>query len=132
VPERSTTQRAAIRRVFEENERPLTPQEVFEAAKRDVPRLGVATVYRAVRRLLEAGWLIPVDIPGEPPRYELAGKTHHHHFYCRTCRRVYEVDGCPVQFPTLAPKGFFLEGHELVLYGHCARCRRKRRNRGRA
>jgi Fur family ferric uptake transcriptional regulator len=127
--ERKTTQRQAIERVLEHASRPLAPREVCRAAQKRVPRLGVATVYRTLNRLLERGWLIPVSIPGEPARYELAGKEHHHHFYCRRCRRVYEVDGCPGQIRALTPKGFHLEGHELVLYGYCDDCRVRRRKR---
>jgi Fur family ferric uptake transcriptional regulator len=98
------------------------PQEVFRAARRHARGLGLATVYRALRLLLDQGWLIPVEIPGEPCRYELAGKGHHHHFYCRRCHRVFEVDGCPGQIRALTPRGFRLEGHELMLYGRCATC----------
>lgn len=122
MPERRTAQRDAIRNVFVENERPLAPREVCCAARKYVPALGMATVYREVKRLLERGWLIPVQIPGEPPRYEIAGKAHHHHFYCRACQQLYEVAGCPEEVRTLVPRGFHLEGHELVLYGCCAGC----------
>ncbi len=108
--------------MFEKIEHPLSPQELLEAAQPYAPNLGIATVYRTIKRFVEDGWLIAVEIPGEPPRYELAGKHHHHHFYCRTCSRVYEVPGCPSDFSEIAPTGFELDGHELVLYGTCASC----------
>ena len=122
MPERKTSQRRAIRQVFEQARRPLSPQEVLAAAQRRVPTIGMATVYRALRRLLDQGWLIPVEIPGEVRRYERGGKGHHHHFYCRGCHRVFEVDGCAGRITELTPKGFSLEGHELVLYGRCSDC----------
>lgn len=100
----------------------MSPQEVHVAARKSIPGIGLATVYRAVRRLLDQGWLVTVDIPGEPPRYELAGKTHHHHFFCRGCGRTFDVKGCPQEIKSLTPRGFRLEGHELVLYGRCPRC----------
>lgn len=128
LAERKTNQREAIRRVFEAARRPLSPQEAHGAACRRVPGLGIATVYRTVKRLLDQGYLIPVDIPGEPPRYEIAGKRHHHHFYCRGCRRVFEVEGCPGELNSLTPKGFRLEGHEVVLYGHCLDCCRQQKS----
>ena len=122
MPERKTIQRRAIRRVFDEIHRPLTPDEVRAAAQKHAPGLGMATVYRALRRLLEEGWLIPVELPGEVQRYERAGKEHHHHFYCRSCQRVYEVEGCAGRIESLTPAGVLLEGHELILYGRCASC----------
>lgn len=84
--------------------------------------LGIATVYRNIRALEEQGWIVPVELPGEPPRYEVAGKAHHHHFHCRACDRVYEVPDCPADFTDITPSGFVLEEHEFVLYGRCADC----------
>jgi Fur family transcriptional regulator, ferric uptake regulator len=120
--ERDTAQRRAIREVFDESERPLGPREVLDAAQDRVPSLGIATVYRTVKALVEESWLVPVELPGEPPRYERAGKQHHHHFVCRACDRVFEVEGCPGNLGAVVPRGFQLQAHEVVLYGRCAAC----------
>jgi len=120
--ERNTRQRQVIRQVFEEINRPLGPQEVLRAGQAYAPRLGIATVYRTLKTFVEEGWLVAVDLPGEPARYEVAGKAHHHHFRCRACDRVFEIDGCPPNMKRLAPRGFRLEGHEVVLYGRCTTC----------
>jgi Fur family ferric uptake transcriptional regulator len=65
---------------------------------------------------------VAVEIPGQPTLYELAAKPHHHHFLCRTCGRVFEVEGCVGHFQQLTPKGFELEGHEVILRGRCLDC----------
>ncbi len=119
--ERSTRQRRAIREVFLETDRPLSPQEVLELARKKVPSLGLATVYRNLRNLQEEGFLVPVALPGEPPRYERAGQAHHHHFLCRVCGRVYELLGCDLALTHLPP-GFLAEAHEVTVYGRCPRC----------
>lgn len=120
--DRDTRQRRAIRRVFAETDRPLGPLEVLPAAQAYTPGMGMATVYRTLKALVEEGWLVPVALPGEPARYEVAGKQHHHHFRCRTCERVFETAGCLTNLPQLTPRGFHLEGHEVVLYGICTAC----------
>lgn len=120
--QRRTRQRQAICTVFLEVQRPLSPQEVLELARVRVPSLGLATVYRTLKGLLEEGFLVPVELPGKVPRYERAGKAHHHHFLCRVCGRVYELEGCPQDVETLVPPGFLAEGHEVTLYGRCAAC----------
>jgi Fur family ferric uptake transcriptional regulator len=120
--ERRTRQRDAIRRVFEEAGRPLGPVEVLEAGRAHVRGLGIATVYRTIAALVDAEWLTPVELPGEPPRYEVAGQAHHHHFRCRECARVFEIHGCPGSLEQLTPAGFRLERHEVVLYGLCDTC----------
>jgi Fur family ferric uptake transcriptional regulator len=71
-----------------------------------------------------------MQIPGEPPRYETCGKTHHHYFRCRSCEQVFDIEGCPGHFEDLVPKGFALEDHELILYGLCSRCSKPARPGG--
>jgi Fur family transcriptional regulator, ferric uptake regulator len=117
-----TRQRRAIRRVIEEAGCPLSPQEVLNVAQTHTPSLSLATVYRALKGLVEEGGLVQVELPGEPPRYETATKAHHHHFQCRTCGQVYEIEGCPQDAEPLIPAEFLLEGHYMVLYGLCAAC----------
>jgi Fur family ferric uptake transcriptional regulator len=120
--ERQTRQRAAIDRVFTETARPLDPREVLAAARRYVPRLGIATVYRAIKTLSDEGRVVPVTLPGEHARYEAGGREHHHHFQCRRCHKVYELEGCVGDFQTITPPGFKLDDHEVVLYGLCDTC----------
>lgn len=122
--ERNTRQRDAIREVFRQTNRPLSTEEVHAAARRIVPRLGVATVYRTIRSLQAERWLAAVELPGAPARYELTGKAHHHHFHCNRCDRVFDLIGCPGTLKELLPRSFRLERHELVLYGRCAECAR--------
>jgi len=120
--ERKTVQRDAIRNAFVEANRPLSPQEVLDGARVHVPKIGIATVYRTVKALTDEGWLAVVELPGEPQRYEVSGKEHHHHFSCRACGRVFELHGCAGDFSRLAPKGFETDDHEIYLYGRCAEC----------
>lgn len=125
---RKTRQRAAIRAVFEAASRPLSIGEVLKLAQREVHSLGIATVYRAVGTMVEEGFLQQVEVGGEAPRYEVAGGPHHHHFHCRRCGRVFEVEGCLPEVEGLAPEGFRVEGHEIMLAGLCAECAPRRRS----
>lgn len=120
--ERSTRQRDAIQTVLKQAARPLTPQEVLDAAQAQVPGMGMATVYRNIRSMVETGEIVVVPLPGGVARYELAGHGHHHHFHCRSCDRVFEVHGCPGDMKRLAPRGFQVHDHELTLYGLCRDC----------
>ena len=120
--QRDTAQRRAIRDVFDREDRPLTPQEVLEGAQSVVPKMGLATVYRTLKSLTEVDSVKVVDVPGEPQRYELAGKAHHHHFSCRSCGRMFEMDGCPGDLERMVPKDFVMEDHEVYIYGQCSDC----------
>ncbi|WP_027893156.1 Fur family transcriptional regulator [Calidithermus chliarophilus] len=120
--ERSTRQRQAIRDTLREADRPLSPGEILEHARQQVPGLGIATVYRTINALVEEGSVVVVDLPGEAARYEMAGKQHHHHFHCTSCGKVFELMACPGDLSWLAPPGFRAERHEIVLYGNCPDC----------
>ena len=96
--------------------------EVAKLARTKSKNIGTATVYRAINKLVEDGFLVPVEIPAEPSRYEVSGLRHHHHFYCRKCKKVFDVEGCPSDFSAFTPKGFTLDAHEVILYGRCADC----------
>lgn len=98
--------------------------EIHDRAGNILPRLGIATVYRTVRALREEGELSVVELPGEDPRYEPAGRGHHHHFRCLSCEQTFDLGGCPVGIPdgTVLPGGFTVSDHSLTLYGTCVDC----------
>jgi Fur family transcriptional regulator, ferric uptake regulator len=123
--QRNTHQRRAILHALQSAPGPLTPQEVLERAQDDHQRLGLATVYRNLNALSEQGDIIAVHLPNDVPRYELAGRGHHHHFRCERCSKVFELEGsCPVAVleGVTLPGGFRVQGHELTLYGICSSC----------
>ena len=120
--ERNTRQRDAICDVIAQADRPLLPQEVLDAAQLQAPGLGIATVYRNLKALVEEGALRAVNLPGDNARFELVGHQHHHHFQCRQCQRVFDVHACPGDLSALAPQGFTVEDHDLTLYGRCSDC----------
>jgi len=119
---RNTRQKQAIRETFSEAARPLSPEEALVGAQTRHKRLGIATVYRNIKALVEDGWLVPVEMPGKSTRYELAGKRHHHHFHCNRCDKVYEVEGCLASTKPHLPKGFTSTSHEFYLFGLCSGC----------
>jgi Fur family transcriptional regulator, ferric uptake regulator len=125
--QRQTRQRDRIFQVIQETQGPLTVQEIFERAQRDLPGLGIATVYRTLNLLQEGGQIQTVILPTGETRYELASLGHHHHFQCRLCQEVYDFDACPVSVPdgSALGDGFVVENHELTLYGVCAECSTK-------
>lgn len=120
--ERNTRQRKAIHQCIQDAGRPLSPQEILESAQGAVPGIGLATVYRTIKSMLEAGEITTVSLPGGGDRYEISGHGHHHHFHCRSCDKVFEVHACPGDMQKLTPEGFVLESHELTLYGLCNQC----------
>lgn len=119
---RNTRQKTAIRETFAKANRPLSPEEALRAARHHHPALGNATLYRNIQALVQEGWLLPVEVPGDTTRYELAGKKHHHHFQCNDCGKLYDLEGCMVASKPKLPRGFRASAHEFFVYGTCAAC----------
>ena len=119
---RTTRQKEAIKAALTDQNHPLLPDEIHRMALKSVPSLGIATVYRSLKSLMEAGPVRCVEIPGQPPRYEGTNKGHHHHFHCRSCQRVFDFQKCVEGLKKLAPPGFRVMDHEIILYGHCRNC----------
>lgn len=122
---RQTTQRRAIREVLDKAAGPLTPAEIQERASRELSTLGLATVYRNLNTLMEAGEIRAVHLPGDPARYEPVAAQHRHHFRCESCGEVFVLEQpCPVEFleGVTLPGGFQVLGHALTFYGTCPDC----------
>lgn len=120
---RNTRQRKAIFEVIAKESRPLTVPEIHALARQVAPRVGLRTVYRNIRELVEENKLVCVDYPGQPPRYETVGgqRVAMPHIICSHCNKVFDLD------PRFAAKttygeipGFVVEGTETIFYGRCA------------
>jgi Fur family ferric uptake transcriptional regulator len=124
VRARNTRQMAAIETALRSAGRPLAIDELHTAAKKSLPRLGLATIYRAVRELTDGGRIVSVQYAGQPARYEWAVSRRHSHFICNRCKRVFDIEEpVDVPLPARRPKGFRFEGEEVIYYGECADCR---------
>jgi Fur family ferric uptake transcriptional regulator len=117
-----TKQKLVLRAVLESAKRPLTAGEICQQARHEIPSLGMATVYRAIKQLVSGGHVCVVGIPGLAPHYESAARHHHHFFLCQQCNRLFDLIGCVRGVRELAPSGFRVQQHEIVLYGQCASC----------
>lgn len=69
--ERLTRQRLAILDALQASGRSLSPPELLDLAQRQVPTLSLSTVYRQLKALQDDGRVGTVELPGQPPRFEL-------------------------------------------------------------
>jgi Fur family ferric uptake transcriptional regulator len=122
----NTQQRDVILSVLKEAARPLTREEILSLGRQQIPRLGSATVNRAIREMTAAFQIIGVEFPGQPRRYELPAESEHPHFICRSCNKVFDLP-VAMQLPQVhAPKGFVVTGGEIVYAGTCPDCSNKK------
>ena len=120
--ERNTRQKKAIQTVLEGRQGPMNIQEILTAARQTVPRLSLGTVYRVLNALVDKKVVDLIQLPGEPPLFEIAGRPHHHFYRCRYCGRMYEIPGSEEILMLLVPQHCTVEYHELYIAGKCHQC----------
>lgn len=118
---RSPEHHAVIEELLSQSTGPLSADEVRAAI--GVRKISQATVYRVLKKATENGLFKEVTFPDGPRRYELASHAHHHHFICLECDRAYDLKGCPEKINHLAPDGFEVQSHDLILKGLCPTCK---------
>lgn len=115
---RSTRQRLAIRHSFEKSGRPLGPKEILDIAGTEVEKLGIATVYRNIKSMIEKKELISVDIPGQPSRYFLPSGAKRPVFLCTKTNKAFFVDPKCIKIELAnLPKEFHPDHSEVVIFG---------------
>lgn len=122
-PPRRTAQRDAIRSALAACDHPHSAQELHAKLGGAV---GLATVYRNLQRLVDAGLADALRRPNGEQAFRVCGRGHHHHLTCRHCGRVEEVRDCGLDRWAQRigeEHGFRDVEHVAELSGLCARCR---------
>ncbi|MFN2544956.1 MAG: Fur family transcriptional regulator [Actinomycetota bacterium] len=124
---RPTRPRQAVLSVLERTRhRQLSAQDLHRAARRAAPRIGLATVYRALAALESEGAVEVISQEGGESAYRLCSPGHHHHLVCNGCGAVVEIDECDVEplARRLARRHRFrIDQHDVTFRGRCAACR---------
>lgn len=99
--------------------------EIYARVQAVSPAINLATVYRTLGFLQQAGLVVAAEIGGQTV-YEIAGPRPHHHLVCQVCGRVEGIDSGLVEafFTAVAQAhAFDVTVHHLVLSGRCQQCR---------
>ena len=89
---RATSQRRAIVEVIEKHDGHLSADEVYQEARQKNPNISLATVYRTLAILKDAGLIEQHFLTAEHDRshFELTGTSTHFHFHCLRCGKIVE------------------------------------------
>ncbi|SAL45089.1 ferric uptake regulator family protein [Caballeronia sordidicola] len=126
---RITTPRVKVLEFFRTTGyRHCSAEEVFRHLVEQKVEIGLATVYRVLAQLVDAGILTTSMLDSSKMVYELNEGKRHDHIVCLCCGRVDEfsdplMDGR--QKAIADSLDYVLTGHQLVLHGYCSNCRPK-------
>lgn len=101
----------------------LDAQAIVFHVKKAYPNIGVATVYRNIKVLCDAGILEESHQNAQGViLYELPNETHHDHIVCIDCGEIFEFHEDEIerlQVKVAEKMGFNLAGHRHVIQGRC-------------
>jgi Fe2+ or Zn2+ uptake regulation protein len=126
---RLTSQRRLLLEVLSQCEDHLDAEEIYVLAKERDPNISLATVYRTLKVLKEAGIVQERMLDRERQRYhyEMAAKAHYH-FTCLECERVIEFESPLIEQASdeLANElGLEVVHMRVHLDGYCPDCKEK-------
>ncbi len=122
---RPTRQRLAVAEVLASFEDFRSAQHIHELLAQKGEGVGLATVYRTLQRLAEAGEVDMLRTEDGEAIYRRCSDSHHHHLVCRACGRTVEVEGPAVERWTraiAAEHGYAEVSHTLEIFGTCPDC----------
>ena len=87
---RKSKQRDVILEIVQNNNVHPTAEWIYGEAKKFIPTIGIATVYRNLNKLGELGEIEKISIPGESDRYDSV-MTEHFHMRCSSCGELKDI-----------------------------------------
>jgi Fe2+ or Zn2+ uptake regulation protein len=104
-----------------------TAEQVYEAVRRGLPHVSLATIYKALEALVDARLATKLPDADGPARFDYRGEAHYH-FRCLKTGKVRDlrIPYDPQLLDKLAPglveslrrQGFQVTEHRLELLGH--------------
>jgi Fe2+ or Zn2+ uptake regulation protein len=119
---RNSKNRDLILNIIQDTRNHPTADYVYEKARIKLPNVSLGTVYRNLGQLVDNKSLRSIKIDGTI-HYD-AVLDDHHHFQCKTCNNIYDIEvnlkdfGSQVESKT----NHKIDGCEIHLVGTCKKC----------
>ena len=126
---RMTNQREIILNELRKSRQHLSADELYVRVKKIMPRISLATVYRNLETLSEAGVIAKLEISGRQKRFDYDIKAHDH-IFCVQCHRVDNITlerGLISASSFSLPPGYQVTGYRVEFSGICPPCQKKKR-----
>lgn len=122
---RPTRSRVAVLEALARESRAVSAQQLFVALRGRPGAPGLATIYRTLSSLAEAG-AVDTFRKGDESFFRLCRDAHHHHLVCNNCGLVEEIEADEVEAwvaRVSRRRSFTVTAHRADIFGLCANCR---------
>lgn len=127
---RNTPQKAAVKHALSEATGFVSAQQLHQTLKNHGSTIGLATVYRTLADLAEAGEADVLTSKDGELLYRACTTSHHHHLICRDCGLTVEIEAKKVESwadEVANQHGFTEPSHNIDIFGICAACHSAKR-----
>jgi Fur family transcriptional regulator, peroxide stress response regulator len=124
---RYTSQRAAVYECLCAGHNHPTAEEIYAVVRRELPKISLATVYKALEALVNCRLANKLTAADGPCRYDCRTEPHYH-LHCLRTQRIEDLDTTfdphlieklgPALTEALQQQGFHLTGYHLELLGY--------------
>lgn len=124
-----TSQRQIILEEIQKSGRHVTADELYWVVREKMPRISLATVYRNLDFLSEAGMIAKLEVGGRQMCFD-SDVLGHDHVFCVQCHRVDNVviESKKEDYPSHGVMdGYIITGRRLEFVGLCPKCQKKNR-----
>lgn len=111
-----------------------TAQAIYEAVRAELPRIGLATVYRLLHALEQEGLVASMALCDGPRRYD-GRPGGHQHIVCTRCGRIVDIPDLVAGHARDEVRrwtGFAVESLNVQWRGICPECQRQEESAGSA
>jgi Fur family ferric uptake transcriptional regulator len=122
---RNTPQKAAVKHALGEATGFVSAQQLHQTLKNHGSSIGLATVYRTLADLAQAGDADSLQSNDGEVLYRACTNAHHHHLICRECGKTVEIEADRVEKwadEVAQEHGFSEPSHNIDIFGNCAAC----------
>ena len=113
-----------------------TAEEVYAQASKQMPSMGIATVYRNLNQLAEAGEIVRIPVEDGKDRFD-GQLEEHYHMICNECGALVDLHADEEEIEKLKAmmaESFNLKNDELefapiILKGVCDKCNKAKKRR---
>ncbi len=108
----------------------FTADQIYQQMLAIDPEIGIATVYRTIRLLVECGILMEHTFGEKKGFFEVVAtdQQHHDHLICTNCGRIIEFHSNIIEADQQRigqQYNFQIESHKLEIYGICQQCQQQ-------
>jgi len=108
----------------------FTVDQLYQRMLTVDPSIGIATVYRTIRLLVDCGILMEHTFGEKRGFFEVvaADRQHHDHLICTSCGRIIEFQNNVIEAAQQQigqQYHFSIESHKLEIYGTCQQCQQQ-------